>query len=693
MTTPAITLHSEQHNKFKTLLKTQQFSSLTHWLNELEQQWLINNTDQDYQYNGLLQKAFDPRENTRLETLSLLHKWLEQSPNDYHANLLNAIYWESASARIRTSKTSHYVSDERMIGAFIARDMSIHYYLTACQHTENYALVAQRLLRITSYLGEPGWLADTLTQQALGTHADYRQQVSPELWNEGIAYFCQEGGTHLLETDLSLARVFPVREVSVDSRDYWLHQTLHHRPQDLYARELYLYYHYPRWGGSHDEMWDFLQSPFCTSLPISEQNHLTVMKAWDYLGLNYAFPDADDQQGIAEFKHCFEQLLELELPAKTLALLSCQYAYFLFYYARTESDNDIVWDKSVMEYAYQLLVTATQVDSTFDPTDDSIDTLIAYMDFAKLPDTQGLMKNWLHRSVIWKENQYSLFLASLASRFALYGIEKNSYNDDELLMYAMELESELDCGQMGCNIFENTSEEAGAYFLERMANEGNIRSMACLVDLYNGKLSRRKGLDPSPYLDPIAEQIWFKKAADGGELFSQYNLAVQISDEYGETDIPADIYPQVKAYLYNVMVAEDVSLRLWTAATGRLATLMLFGPSEEDKRYCLDVVLQSLWNDETTKNRSLAAGYYAYSFFNGVGCTANRYLAKVWVDRALEVDSEDSYSADLAKDIYGDTGFLGGISVKRQLSRDEKNIEEQDRLLTFSQEYDENESL
>ncbi|WP_259344916.1 hypothetical protein [Pectobacterium aroidearum] len=135
--------------------------------------------------------------------------------------------------------------------------------------------------------------------------------------------------------------------------------------------------------------------------------------------------------------------------------------------------------------------------------------------------------------------------------------------------------------------------------------------------------------------------------------------------------------------MFGVLHRPNVGRTVWTRAARELSTLLLFSNIPEDQARCVDVVLPELWGDEDDDNRDYAAGYYAYAFRNGAGVTQNSYLAKVWIDRALEISPDSQYNHDRANEIYQRSGMLGGVRAKMGFNRDKAKIDARGRAITF----------
>lgn len=463
---------------------------------------------------------------------------------------------------------------------------------------------------------------------------------------------------------------------------YWLRVTLATRPQDLAIRKECVYFLYPRWGGSHEAMAQFIDGPLCEALTEPERNSLRVTQCWDYLGYNVLLPDAQDTENVAYCRKTFDWLLTLELDVDVRAKVLRKYASFLSTYARTEEDGEIHWNKVDMQKAYDLMVEAWQVDlPESHPDEGMLDTLISCVNFAGIEDRFNLMPKFLERCQAWADSAYETAIAALASKFGFYGIAKGQFDSDALLARCRFMQSETNFGQAAVNLFEFISEEAGVFLLHEAADWGETSSMAALSDLYSGHLSRRNGRDPSHYEDREKSDYWQERAADAGSEICQYNIAYCLIRD--NDTLSPEQYQRARELMFGVLRHPNVGRTVWTRAARELSTLLLFSNIAEDQAVCVDVVLPELWNDEEDANRDYAAGYYAYAFRNGAGVAQNSYLAKVWIDRALEITPDSQYNHDRANEIYQRSGMLGGVRTKMGFNRDKAKMDARGRAITF----------
>lgn len=675
----------DRRTQLRALFRDQQFSVLDALLEQQSQSWL-NGASEAYDYEWSIDMLFDPLQPDS-ETLARLQAWVARHPDSYHAHLLLGCYWERAAGRIRTQDGGEYVTDDRWMGAELARDLGISAYLQAVSLHPKPACALFRIFRLSCYLGEPQWLCALAEGQQPGDYAQRQAEVGPDLWAAGKQRLQDEGGHTLAIFPTTLPALLSPRSAEEwhNSKLYWLRLTLEARP-NLYAiLSSWVHYLYPRWGGSHQEMSAFIDSHWCQGLSESQRNGLRMTQAWDYLGYVALMPEADDGEHIAFCLRQYDALLALNLTPRQHASVLRSYANFLCHYARTEDGGEVHWDKPAMQKAYDALVQAWQVDHPVaDPgLHDAFSSLLSCLDFAGIEDRYGLLPLWLDRSQQWGDCQYEVLVAGLASQYGFYGIRQGQFDHEKLIPLGLALESDLDFGQAGANLFESVSEEAGIFLIRAAAEKGDASAMAGLYDLYSGRMSIRYGRDATPYEDRAQALLWMERAAAAGNVICQYNLGYVISRENDIVD--AQQYQRARDLFLQVMNAPNVGLEVWQRATRELSGLILFNPfaSYADRKMAVGEILAALWNDERPENQEYAAAYYAYAFFTGTGCIANRYLAKVWVDRGLAISPQDEYLLERAAEIYQRGALFGGIRSSMAFRRDKARIDERGRAITF----------
>ncbi|MEQ9771598.1 DUF4034 domain-containing protein [Pectobacterium jejuense] len=678
----SLTALVKRRAQLREMFTAHQFDALDTLLEQEHQVWL-DGPNLPYTYIWHINSLFDPAL-PDADILSHLQAWVAAHPESYHATHLTGQYWENAAARIRTANGGQYVENDRWMGAELARDLGVAAYLRASALHQRPALTFSRLFRLTCYLGEPQWLGVLLQGGEPLTYAQRQAQIEPELWEAGLQHLRNEGAQTLVELPVALPAPLPAREDHEweDPMNYWLRVTLAVRPQDLAIRKECVYFLYPRWGGSHEAMTQFIDGQLCEALTEQERNSLRVTQCWDYVGYDALLPDAQDTESVAYCRKTLDWLLTLELSVDVRAQVLRKYASFLSTYARTKENDDIHWNKVDMQLAYDLMVEAWQVDlPESHPDEGALDTLISCVNFAGIEDSFNLMPKFLERCQAWADSAYETTIAALASKFGFYGIAQGQFDSDALLARCSTIKSDVNFGQAAANLFESVSEEAGVFLLHEAANWGEVSSMASLGDLYSGYLSRMYGRDPSPYEDHEKSRYWKEVSAEKGHVISMYNVAYNLVNE--NDALTPEQYQRVSKLLFSVLRSPNLGRQVWERSARELSTHLLFSGIPEDQQRCVDEVLPLLWDDEMDDNRDYAAGYYAYAFRNGAGVAQNSYLAKVWIDRALEISPDSQYNHDRANEIYQRSGMLGGVRAKMGFNRDKAQMDARGRAITF----------
>ncbi|WP_421504753.1 DUF4034 domain-containing protein [Erwinia rhapontici] len=669
----------------RALFVSQQFAALDALLEQQSQPWL-SGVSEAYDYEWSIDMLFDPLQPVA-ETLAALEVWVALHPDSYHAHLLLGCYWERAAGRIRTQNGGDYVTDDRWMGAELARDSGIAAYLRALPLHPKPAYALFRIFRLSCYLGEPQWLFALALGEQPDSYTQRQSEVDPEVWAAGMQWLREEGGSEPAIIPQALPACLSPRseEEQQNSKLYWLRLTLDARPNLYTILSSWVHFLYPRWGGSHQEMSAFIDSDWCRGLTESERNGLRMTQAWDYLGYVALMPEEDDRENIAFCLRQYDALLALNLTPRQHASVLRNYANFLCHYARTEEGGEVHWNKPEMQRAYDALVKAWQVDHPVaDPgLHDAFSSLLSCLDFAGIEDSFGLRPMWLDRSQQWGDCQYEVLVAGLASKYGFYGIRQGQFDHERLIPLGLALESDLDIGQAGANLFESVSEEAGIFLTQAAADAGDASAMAGLYDLYSGRMSRRYGRDATAWENREQALAWMERAADAGNVICQYNLGYVISRE--NEIVNAQQYQRARDLFIGVMNAANVGLEVWQRATRELSGLILFNQyaSDADRRFAVEEVLSALWNDERPDNQEYAAAYYAHAFFTGSGCVANRYLAKVWVDRGLAISPQDEYLLERAGEIYQRGALFGGLRSSMAFRRDKARMDEHGRAMTF----------
>lgn len=675
------------HTQFKTLrqqLATGQFSPLEAFFDDAAAEWL-DTPRRAYGYGWYMTRFIEGPLSLPLplpDMLAQLQAWCESSPASYHAHLLYGQAWECAAEKIRTTYCADYVEQAQWAGAQMARDHGLAAYLRAIALHPRPAMALHRMMRLCAYLGEPRWLLDLAQGLVPIGHAAFQAQWHPKTWEDGLALF-REYGDGLADIPEALPPGLPPRAPGEleDGKTYWLRLALAARPGDSDVLGDYLYFLYPRWGGSHAEMDAFIEGPVCASLSERERDELRFDQALDYLG-SRAYTDADDTERLNAFAEEFERCIQLDLSPLSRGRALCKYADFHCSLARSEDGGEVSWDRARLQRAYDLLAEAmasvpAAVDLTEAAYPNTLYILQACLWFNRMPDTQDLLRQVLDRAVRWGNDCEAQLLAAIGSRFGLFGIEPGAYDHTELIDRALaSTESMINITQLGSNLWDYVPQEAVMFLWQECIARGNGDGYMGMSELYAGKID--------PAFTPIDEALsfqWLRQAAEAGHHIARCNLVYKLTAD--DQPLNAAQYAQCKEWIEDVWENSARGSRLESAAAVNLARLMMYGDIEEDRRASLDKVLAWMWAEDDEHDQRIAAHSYAIAFLEGRGCAPNRYLAKIWIDRALAISPDDERYLSLADNIYRRGTFLGAWRAALDFRRDRGRIDDRVRHLTF----------
>lgn len=678
---PSIESLRTQQDSLRQYLATGQYGPLERFFDEAAAEWL-DTPRQAYGYVWYVRHFFDGSQ-PLAQILAQLRTWCASAPASYHAHLLYGEAWEYAVGKIRTSYCADYVEQAQWVGAQMARDHGLAAYLRAIALHPRPALALHRMMRLGAYLGEPQWLLDLVQGQAPASHDAFREKWHPEAWEGGLALL-GEYADDLAELPDALPPGLPPRAPGEldDGKTYWLRLALMARPGDSDVLGDYLYFLYPRWGGSHAEMDAFIEGPLCAGLGERERDELRFQQALDYLGFG-GYPDADDTEQLDAFVDEFERCLQLNLSPLSRTRALCLYADFHQTIARSASGRDVHWDRDRLQRAYALLAEAmdcapTAVDFTAEAYPSTLFTLQACLWFNGMPDTRGLLGQVLDRAVRWGNDCETQLLAAVGSRFGLFGIEQGCYDPAALIDRALASTGPtVNIAQVGSNLWDHAPHEAVLFLWEECAARGNASASMGMSDLYAGKID-----SAFPSIDPALSLKWQHRAAEQGDEVARCNLVYSATAP--DRRLSAAQYAQFKQWMEEVWENSSPGSRAESMSAENLAWLLLmYSDSDEEKRVCLDRVLAWMWTRGDDRGRYTAAHDYALAFQEGRGCAPNLYLAKIWIDRALSMRPEDEGTRNLASRIYRNGAFFGSWRAALDFRRDRERIDDRARHLTF----------
>lgn len=658
-------------------LHQHRFDDVDRLLGEMEQQWLDGSTTR-FGYGWLLATLLDPAQDlpTRLEQA---RQWCAHQPHSPHPWAVLGALWDRACGRIRSSETIETIRQVQWDAAGLARDHAMAAWLHTIARHPRPAFVLGRMLRMACYLGEPRWLQ----QLQRGGRADLynaKQHQDPDGFAAAVALLAPYGRP--LEALPALPPLLAGRgeEAFEYAADYWLQQALAIRANDTDALETYLYYLYPRWGGSHAVMQDFIDGPEASRLMLPQRNRLRVIKERDWL---YFHPDAEHAEDVAQHDQAYAALLDLHLDASTRAQVLCWWAMLDYHLGRDEpQENEVHWDPARMAHARDCLAEALALDPAC-VVDEGLTVLEACALFAHVEGADRLFAQALASVEDWTDSAHALAWLAAGRQSGLFGFSVDAALATQHLRgaLAMAREDEVDLSTVAANLFCAVSAPAGLQMLLELGAAGDPRSMATLVDLYRGRVG---GQDFPAFIDPAQESAWTERAIAAGDLVVIYNRAWQLGVAFEQTPDPA-LQQQSRA-LYRRCVDEAAPHdRVWRPAHKNLAVLLYQGEDDADKQEAVFDLLGPLWWRGDSATRAWAAGFLADVFHFGNGVPANAFLAKTWLERAAEAEPDNDDVLRMRPLIDGQGKLFGASRAARQQARDREAVDLRSWQLTFGQ--------
>lgn len=658
-------------------LHQHRFDDVDRLLDEVERQWLDGSTTR-FGYGWLLATLLDPAQDlpTRLEQA---RQWCAQQPHSPHPWAVLGALWDRACGRIRSSETIETIRQVQWDAAGLARDHALAAWLHTIARHPRPAFVLGRMLRMSCYLGEPRWLQ----QLQRGGRADLytaQQHQDPDGFAAAVALLAPYGRP--LEALPALPPLLAGRseEAFEYAADYWLQQALAIRANDTDALETYLYYLYPRWGGSHALMQHFIDGADAARLMLPQRNRLRVLKERDWLGFQ---PDADNADDVAQYDQAYAALLDLHLDASTRALVLCWWAMLDYHLGRDEpQENQVHWDPVRMAHAHECLAEAFALDPAC-VIEEGLTVLEACALFAHVDGADTLFAQVLASVEDWTDSAHALAWLAAGRQSGLFGFSVDAALATRHLRGALAMapEEDVDLSTVAANLFCAVSAPAGLQMLLDLGAAGDPRSMATLVDLYRGRVG---GQDFHAFIDPVQESAWTERAIAAGDLVVIYNRAWQLGQAFEQNPEPA-LQQQSRA-LYRRCVDEAAPHdRVWRPAHKNLAVLLYQGEDDADKQEAVFDLLGPLWWRGDSATQAWAAGFLADVFHFGNGVPANAFLAKVWLERAAEAEPDNADVLRMRPLIDGQGKLFGASRATRQQARDRDKVDLRSWQLTFGQ--------
>lgn len=658
-------------------LHQHRFDDVDRLLDEVEQQWLDGSTTR-FGYGWLLATLLDPAQDlpTRLEQA---RQWCTQQPHSPHPWAVLGALWDRVCGRIRSSETIETIRQVQWDAAGLARDHALAAWLHTIARHPRPAFVLGRMLRMSCYLGEPRWLQ----QLQRGGRADLytaQQHQDPDGFAAAVALLAPYGRPLQALPALPPLLAGRSEEAFEYAADYWLQQALAIRANDTDALETYLYYLYPRWGGSHALMQHFIDGADAARLMLPQRNRLRVLKERDWLGFQ---PDADNADDIAQYDQAYAALLDLHLDASTRALVLCWWAMLDYHLGRDEpQENQVHWDPVRMAHAHDCLAEAFALDPAC-VIEEGLTVLEACALFAHVDGADTLFAQVLASVEDWTDSAHALAWLAAGRQSGLFGFSVDAALATRHLRGALAMapEEDVDLSTVAANLFCAVSAPAGLQMLLDLGAAGDPRSMATLVDLYRGRVG---GQDFPAFIDPAQESAWTERAIAAGDLVVIYNRAWQLGQAFEQNPEPA-LQQQSRA-LYRRCVDEAAPHdRVWRPAHKNLAVLLYQGEDDADKQEAVFDLLGPLWWRGDSATQAWAAGFLADVFHFGNGVPANAFLAKVWLERAAEAEPDNDDVLRMRPLIDGQGKLFGASRATRQQARDRDKVDLRSWQLTFGQ--------
>lgn len=611
------------------------------------------------------------------QRLQQAQQWVAAAPHSYYAHLRLGACWESAAGALRSADVAALVEDSQWLAAELARDHAVHAYLQAIPLSSRPALALDGIKRITGYLREPGWLRALQAGQPAESSLALLAEHYPQAWPQALQLLSRFGAP-LQSLPDTLPAV--LRERSEDDFDaplaYWMRLVLEQRGDDLGTLEDTLYYLYPRWGGSHEAMEDFIEGGWCRGLDLTQSNALRWRKEQDWMG---ELPHREDADAVAAHERAYAQILDWHLDRQLRAEVLTQRAGLRYRLGRIEgSDDDVRWDAAHMQAVFDDLQQAWALDRDM-VLHEGFSNLEACAWFAHVDGAEALFAQVVDYAAREGDSAIGLLWAATAIEHGLLGQSADPERATALLQRALKLapEDNTSAVTFAANLFCDVSQSAGLALLQRMAEAGDAGAMSALCDLYKGRLG---GRDQPQFVDAEQAAFWQERAVEGGDLIATYNLGVRLVAAGG-----ADNEARARELYLRCLAEADAGERVWAPTCRNLACLALDGQDDAHKREAVERALIPLWWRGEDDDKLWAAGYLADIYHFGNGVPANAFLAQTWLQRASEIDPEYVDVVRMTPLINGEGRWFGASRARKQQAQDRQQVDSATWALTFGQ--------
>ncbi|MGF6419188.1 hypothetical protein ABH900_002691 [Stenotrophomonas sp. AN71] len=611
------------------------------------------------------------------ERLQQAQHWAAAAPGSYYAHLRLGACWEDAAGVLRSADVAALVEDSQWLAAHMARDHAVQAYLQAIALSARPALALDGIKRITSYLDEPNWLRALQAGRTPESEDAALAEHYPQAWRQALQLLSRFGAPLRPLPDHLPALL---HERSQDDFDaplaYWMRQVLEQRPDDLSTLEDTLYYLYPRWGGSHEAMEDFIEGSWCRGLDLAQSNALRWRKAQDWLAER---PQREDSETVAAHERAYAQVLDWHLDRNLRAQVLAQRAGLRYRLGRVEDAQEQVhWHAQHMQAVLDDLRQAWALDRDV-VLHDGLSNLEACTWFARVAGAEALFAQVVDYAAREGDSAIGLLWAATAIEHGLLGQTADPIRADALLQRALKLAPNENTSAVtfAANLFSDVSQPAGLALLQRMAEEGDAGAMSALCDLYKGRLA---GRDQPEFVDAEKAAYWQERAVEGGDLIATYNLGVRLVAAGG-----ADNEARARELYLHCLREADAGERVWGPTCRNLACLALDGHNDAHKREAVERALIPLWWRGDDDDRLWAAGYLADIYHSGDGVPANAFLALTWLQRASDIDPEYVDVVRMAPLINGEGRWFGASRARKQQAQDRQQVDSATWALTFGQ--------
>lgn len=629
----------------------------------------------------LMQQLIAPwLEEARL--MELLRGWIAECPQSYHAWLVLGAAWGQTAARIRSARCANQVGRSRWIGAGLARDHAVACFLQALTCDPRGRQAWHRLFRVTCYLGEPQWLLDQQVGKVPDAYPD-TDGHDELIWQAGLAHVATIGGALQQIPSLPACLAPRLPHEFEDGKIYWLRQALAVSPNDLDLLGDYLYFLYPRWGGSHEQMQGFIDGPICTGLTEAQRNDLRELKENDWIGM---IDDSEDAEDIAQVRESLDALLASDLLPETRARALRAYSRHIAYQSRTEMDGKVCWNKAEMQRAYAMLAEMFEL-MPYAFAERSLYTLEQCVVHAGIEDSADLMRRCLELEELLHNDACALLWLDVARQcdaFGLAGVAPLAAGCSEgrfdMALRMAEAQG-TDVGQHAFNLYDGIDSDAGIALFERLVARGHAGAML----VYSGELSpdapptKRGRAVP----DAARSAALLEQAAAADHPVALCNWGLRRAKAFYNDGCPEARAEALRCYRR----VNDVALpheEAWSYAMKTLVRMLWEGTPKE-RHEAVHTVLLRIWLQDDADLEAWASRFFADAFLSGIGVTANRWLASVWLERAFEREPDDPDVADLQGRLQMKGEWLGSLRWRRAVERDRHQIDPVAYALTFGE--------